>query len=129
MKNLSFIGRLLFGIPFAFIGLGHFIQYDFFSMEFTTHINIGPYMMMLTGALLILAGISIVINKYVQLSTFSLAILILIIIATVHIPNYFNGDEMQKAFAIFALLKDISLLGGALLANELSNLKLEKEAK
>ena len=129
MKNLSLIGRLLFGIPFAFIGLGHFIQYEFFSMEFTTHVNIGPYMMMMTGALLILASISIVINKYVQLSTFALAVLIIIIIATVHIPNYFNGDEMQKAFAVFGLLKDISLLGGALLANELCIIKSEKEAE
>lgn len=129
MKNLSLIGRLLFGIPFGFIGLGHFIQNEFFTMEFTTHVNIGPYMMMLTGALLILASISIVVNKYVQLSTFALAILIIIIIATVHIPNYFNGDEMQKAFAMFGLLKDISLLGGAIIANELCNLKMEKEAK
>ena len=95
-------------------------------MEFTTHVNIGPYMMMMTGALLILASISIVIGKYVQLSTIALAAMILIIIATVHIPNYFNGDDVQKAFAVFALLKDISLLGGALLANELYNIKAEK---
>jgi putative oxidoreductase len=115
MKNLTFIGRLLFGIPFAFLGLGHFIELNFFTAEFTSFIAIGPYTIMLTGILLIAASVSIITNKLIQVSTISLAALIFVFIITIHIPNYFNGDETQKAFAMMAMLKDISLMGGSLI--------------
>ena len=123
MKNLSLAARIMYGIPIAFIGLGHFIQTDFFTMEFTSHINIGPYMMALSGVLLILAGISIAINKLVIPSTIALIAMISIIIVSIHIPNYFNGDEIEKAFAMLSLLKDISILGGSILIMELEFLK------
>lgn len=114
MKNLTFLGRLLFGIPFIFLGLGHFIELNIFTAEFTSFIAIGPYTIILTGILLIVAGISIIANKFIQVSTISLAILIFIFILSIHIPNYFKGDDAAKAFAMMAILKDISLMGGSL---------------
>lgn len=114
MKNLTFLGRLLFGIPFAFLGLGHFIELDFFTAEFTSFIAIGPYTIMLTGILLIAASISIIANRFIQVSTISLAVLILVFILTIHVPNYFNGDAAEQAFAMMSILKDISLMGGSL---------------
>ncbi|MFC0878148.1 DoxX family protein [Saccharicrinis sp. FJH2] len=115
MKNLTFIGRLLFGIPFIFLGLGHFIELDFFTAEFTSFIAIGPYTIMLTGLLLIAAGVSIVTNKLIQVSTLLLAALIFVFILTIHIPNYLNGNETEKAFAMMSMLKDLSLMGGSLI--------------
>ena len=115
MKNLTFIGRILFGIPFAFLGLGHFIELDFFTSEFTSFIAIGPYSIMLTGIFLIAASVSIITNKFVQVSTIALAILLFVFIVSIHLPNYFSGDDSQKAFAMMAMLKDISLMGGSLI--------------
>lgn len=115
MKNLTFFGRLLFGIPFAFLGLGHFIELEFFTAQFTSFIPIGPYTIMLTGLFLIAASISIVANKFVQVSTLALALLLFVFIVTIHVPSYFNGNDTQQAFAVMAMLKDISLMGASIL--------------
>ena len=127
MKNLSLLARIMFGVPIAFIGLGHFIQTNFFTMQFTSHINIGPYMMMISGIFLIAAGISIALNKFVVPATLALSVMIFIIIVSIHIPNYFKGNETEKAFAMFALLKDISLLGGSILVMDLEFLKSKSQ--
>ena len=127
MKNLTFIGRILFGIPFAFLGLGHFIELDVFTAEFTSFIPIGPYSIILTGIFLIAASVSIIANKFIQVSTISLALLLFVFIVTIHVPNYFNGNDTQQAFAIMAMLKDISLMGGSLIVAGVCNKKSENK--
>lgn len=125
MKNLTFIGRILFGFPFAFLGLGHFIELDFFTGEFTSFIPIGPYSIMLTGIFLMAASVSIITNKFVQVSTIALALLLFVFIVTIHLPNFFNGNETQQAFAMMGMLKDISLMGGSLIVAGVCNKKNE----
>lgn len=113
MKNLSTIGRILFALPFGIIGLNHFLMTDLFLGMMTSFIPGGAYTVMLTGAFLIAACIAIIINKFVQIACFCLAGLLLIFILTIHIPNLIEGVNSQ--LALFALLKDTGLLGGALM--------------
>jgi putative oxidoreductase len=117
MNNLSTIGRILFAIPFAVFGLNHFLFLSFYIGNVTSFIPLGPYTIILTGIFLIMASISIVINKYVKVSTILLAVLLLIFILTIHIPGLLNSDlsgpEWKMAF--IELLKDTSLMGGSLM--------------
>lgn len=117
MKNLSTIGRILFAIPFGIIGLNHFLMRDVFLkiMENTSFIPGGGFIILFTGFVLILASISILLNKFIQLTCFILAGLLLVFIATIHIPGLFVEDSHQSALALFMLLKDMGLMGGALM--------------
>ncbi len=113
MKNITTIGRILFALPFAVFGINHFIMKDYYLGIITSFIPLGAYTILLTGIMLIAVSISIMIKKYIKISTIILAILLLLFIATIHIPNLINGND--QTVTLIALLKDISLMGGSLM--------------
>lgn len=113
MKNLTTIGRLLFALPFALQGLNHFLFLDYYIGNYSSFIPLGPYTIILIGVFLMMASVSIIINKYMELSTILLAILLFIFIVSIHIPGLFHADKFKVA--LIELLKDTSLLGGSLL--------------
>jgi len=113
MKNLTTIGRILFALPFAVFGLNHFFMVDFYTGMLTSFIPGSSFTILLTGLALIAASISIIIKKYIKLSCILLAILLLLFILTIHIPQLF--DSSTKMLALVAILKDTALMGGALM--------------
>jgi putative oxidoreductase len=113
MKNITTIGRILFAIPFAIFGINHFLMMDYYLGMLTSFIPLGPYTIILTGIMLIVASISIISKKFVKFSTIMLAILLFIFIVTIHIPHLFIAAD--RTVTIIALLKDISLMGGSLM--------------
>ena len=122
MNNLSTIGRVLFAVPFAIFGINHLLFLDFYIGTISSFIPLGPYTIILTGIFLIMASISIIINKYIKVSTILLAVLLLIFILTIHVPALFNSDKWQ--FVLIELLKDTSLMGGSLM---IAGMMYEKE--
>ncbi len=123
MNALSTIGRILYALPFAIFGINHFIMKDFYMGELTDFIPFGGYMILLTGVIMILTSVSIMTKKYIKISTLTLAALLLLFIATIHIPQLFDADK--KMIAMISLLKDISLMGGSLM---IAGMTKEKEA-
>ena len=117
MKNLFTIGRILFALPFGIIGINHFLMKDMFLeiMESTSFIPGGGFMILFTGLLLIAASISILLNKFIQYTCFALAALLLIFILTIHIPGLLVDDTHKAAMSLFMLLKDMGLMGGAIM--------------
>jgi putative oxidoreductase len=113
MKKLTTIGRILFAIPFALFGINHFLMLNYYLGMLTSFVPLGAYTIILTGIMLIAASISIITKIMVKFSTFLLAILLFIFIVTIHIPHLFT--DADKTITIIALLKDISLMGGALM--------------
>lgn len=114
MNSLTTIGRILFALPFALFGINHFLMMDFYTGMLTSFIPFGGYMIILTGVLLIGTSLSIILKKFIRISTFTLAALLLLFIATIHIPHLIQG-EVDVKMTLVTLLKDISLLGGALM--------------
>ena len=123
MKKITDIGRILFAIPFALFGINHFLMMDYYLGMLTSFIPLGAYTIILTGIMLIATSISIIMKKFVTLSTIGLAVLLFIFIVTIHIPHLFN--EADRTTTIIALLKDISLLGGSLI---IAGIYTEEEA-
>jgi uncharacterized membrane protein len=112
-KLLFNIGRILFALPFGIIGLNHFLMYDYYSGMITSFIPGAGFTILLTGFCLIAACISIIAKKFISISCISLAVLLLIFIASIHIPQLFD-PELSKA-ALMQLLKDTGLMGGSLM--------------
>ena len=113
MNKLTVIGRILFALPFLAFGINHFLMIDFYTGSITSFIPVKGYAVMLTGAAMIAASISIITKKYMQLATTLLALLLFIFIVTIHIPGLF--DEEGWKLALIMLLKDTSLIGGSIL--------------
>ncbi len=113
MKQLSNIGRILFGIPFGIIGLNHFFMVDFFTGMLTSVIPGAAFTVLLTGVFLIFASISIIAKRFIRIACYLLAALLLVFIMTIHVPGLF--DESSANVAMMQLLKDTSLMGGAIL--------------
>jgi uncharacterized membrane protein YphA (DoxX/SURF4 family) len=112
MKKLAVIGRILFALPFGVMGLNHFLMQDYFLGMMTSFIPGGAYTILLTGALLILACILIIMNKFLKTVCYSLAGIMLIFILTIHIPGLSTSNWQ---IALIELLKDTALMGGAIM--------------
>jgi hypothetical protein len=69
----------------------------------------------LAGAAFILVGISFLTNQFVKITGYLLAAILLVIILTIHLPNYNNaGDKEVRQMALINLLKDLAIMGFAL---------------
>lgn len=126
MKNLNNIGRIFLAIPFVIFGINHFIMYDIFIGMLSSFIPNSMYLIFLAGAIMIISGIAIIINKQVLLFCYILAGLLVVFILTIHIPSMIENTE-NIHLAWFAFLKDLGLLGGLLMI--ISNEKKQVEIK
>jgi putative oxidoreductase len=113
MKKITTAGRILYALPFAIFGINHFLMMDFYMGMLTSFIPKAAFTLVLTGLILIAVSISLIVNKFVKLSSLVLAVLLFIFIVTIHIPHLINGTETTPT--MIALLKDISLMGGSLM--------------
>jgi putative oxidoreductase len=113
MKSITTIGRILFALPFGIFGINHFLMLDYYIGQLTSFIPAGGFTVILTGLCMIAACISIISKKLVTLTTILLAILLFAFIVTIHIPHLIQHVDTE--ITLIALLKDISLMGGALM--------------
>lgn len=117
--QLTTIGRVLFALPFGLLGINHFIMKNYYMMMATSVIPFMGFSVLLVGLILIVASVSIIMNKMVQLSCWALAALLLMFIVFIHIPNLFI--EANQTIALIELMKDTALLGGSLMIAGTSN--------
>ncbi len=115
MQHLKTIGRILFAIPFGILGLNHFLMYSYYVGVSTSFIAGGGFTVIITGLALIAASISIIANKFIKISCLLLALLLLIFICAIHIPQLFSPEKAISILAMIELLKDTALMGGALM--------------
>ena len=67
------------------------------------------------GAAFILVAISFLTNNMVKLAGYLPAIILIVFILSIHIPNYLEaGDKEMKQLALINLLKDTAIVGFAL---------------
>jgi uncharacterized membrane protein len=110
--KLTAIGRILFALPFGILGLNHFFMKSFYLGMVSTFIPGSGFGILLVGAVLIAASVSILLNKMVKQACWTLSVLLFLFIVTIHIPNLFISDNFT--ITIIELMKDTGLLGGAL---------------
>lgn len=125
MKQLAIFGRILFAIPIIAIGLSHFLMTPEFLTKLEHSLIPGSmYTVLLSGAMLIIASVFIILNKYVKIACLWLAGMLFIIITTIHIPNLFYPELFSMS--LMETLQDTALLGASLMiAYYLENNKQE----
>lgn len=69
----------------------------------------------IVGGAFMLVGLSFLTNQYVKFTGYMLAILLIIFIITIHVPNYMNAGSIDtKKLALINILKDAAIVGFAL---------------
>lgn len=109
MNSLINLGKYLFAIPFLIFGVNHFLYADMMAGMAPG----GVVMVYITGIAMILAALSIFTGKLDKLACLLLALLLLLYIILIHAPGM-GGENMASSMT--AMLKDLALMGGALMA-------------
>lgn len=115
MKNLTNIGRIVFGIPFVVFGLNHLLGAESMVGMVPSFIPGGIIWIYITGLCEAAAGIAFITKKQIKLAGILLACLMAVYILTIHMPGLGSQDEMTKIMSMVSLLKDLALAGGALM--------------
>lgn len=111
MNNLKDKGRIVFAIPFAMFGMMHLVMAGNMAGMVPSWVPGGVLWVYVTGLALVAAAVSIISKKQIYLASILLAVLLGVFVMTIHLPAILGGDQM----AMGSMLKDISLVGGALL--------------
>ncbi len=114
-KYITSLGRILYAIPFAIFGINHIFMVDWYAGTFSSFIPLGPFTIIFTGIVLIAASISIITRYYVKIMAYVLAVLLAIIILSIHIPHLLDPIHDDNMMVLITMLKDVSLLGGSLM--------------
>lgn len=108
------IARVLFALPFFVFGLGHFMNAEEMAAMVPAWMPAKMFLNYLTGLALIAASISIVWGKMAKLACMLLALMLLIFIVTMHLPNMMGEDPMMKQLGMISTFKDLGLMGASL---------------
>jgi uncharacterized membrane protein len=114
--TLSRIGTIFYALVIGFFGLNHFMNGTGMAKMVPQFLPGGEFWVYVTGACMIAAAISFLINKYSRLAGLLLCLFLLLIVLTVHLPAVMNApDEGARRFPLVNLIKDTGLAAAALL--------------
>lgn len=114
-KTISRIAVSLLAIVMMVFGVYHFMKPQNLVNYIPGFLPGGNIWIYIVGVAFILAGISFITNKMVRLAGYLLALLLLIFVITIHVPNFLNGgNDMDRQLALVNILKDTALAAFAL---------------
>jgi putative oxidoreductase len=113
---ISRIGVILYALVIAFFGINHFLHGTGMQNSVPRFIPYSIFWVYLTGGLLIAAAIAFLINKQVRLAGLLLAVFLILIVLTVHLPAVMDSaGDSRVSIAMTNLIKDTGLAGAALI--------------
>lgn len=113
---LSKIGTIFYALVIGFFGINHFLNGTGMQKMVPSFLPGGVVWVYITGACLLLAAIAFLIDKQVRLAGLLLALFLLLIVLTVHLPAVLNApDSGARRFPMTNLIKDTGLAAAAIL--------------
>lgn len=113
VMNQHIISRFaiyILALVMAFFGVRHLLYPDVLVVTVPDFLPGGKFWVYLTGIAFILAALSFIINVWVRVAGYLLALLLFLIVFTIHLPNYMEtADKAYQQMALTNLLKDAAL--------------------
>jgi putative oxidoreductase len=114
--TLSRIGTILYALVIGFFGVNHFLHGTGFQNTVPSFIPGSLFWVYLTGAALIAASISFLTGKLTRLAGILLALFLIIIVLTVHLPALMHTEGGSAvSLPLINLVKDTGLAAAALI--------------
>jgi uncharacterized membrane protein len=115
-QSIYRIGVVLYALVIGFFGVNHFLNGTGFQNTIPSFIPYHIFWVYLTGAALIVAAISFLTGKYTRAAGLFLALFLLIIVFTIHLPALVHSEGNPIiSIALTNLVKDTGLAGAALM--------------
>ncbi len=115
MRYIPLAGRILFSLMFIMSGMGHLTKSTGMAQYAgSMGVPAPTLVVIITGIMIILGGFSVILGYKVKVGTI---LLIVFLLPTSFIMHTFWGieDPMQSQMQMAMFLKNLSMLGGALL--------------
>jgi uncharacterized membrane protein len=110
------VGVVLYALVIGFFGINHFLNGTGFQNTIPSFLPYHIFWVYLTGAALIAASVSFLIGKYTRAAGIFLAIFLLIIVFTIHLPAVIHSEGSPiVSISLTNLVKDTGLAGAALM--------------
>jgi len=115
-QSIYRIGVVLYALVIGFFGVNHFLNGTGFQNTIPSFIPYHIFWVYLTGAALIAAAISFLTGKYTRAAGLFLALYLLVIVFTIHLPAMVRSEGNPIiSIALTNLVKDTGLAGAALM--------------
>ena len=115
-SSIARVGTIMYALVIGFFGINHFLNASGMATSVPSFFHGGVFWVYLTGAALIAAAIAILIGKQTRLAGLLLALFLLIIVFSIHLPAVINApDEAASRVPLSNLIKDTGLAGAALM--------------
>lgn len=113
--TVSRIAVIILSVVMIAFGVYHFLRPQNLLVYVPDFLPGGIIWVYVVGIAFILAALAFILHKQVKLAGYLLALLLLIFVLTVHVPNYLHAaDSDMKAMAFVNILKDTALAAFAL---------------
>ncbi len=115
MKYLPLVGRILFSLIFSFSGFNHIVNFkQSASYAASMGVPLATVAVIISGIMIFLGGVSVMLGYKIKIGAL---LLIIFLIPTTFIMHAFWGikDAMQAQIQMIMFMKNLSMLGGALL--------------
>ena len=122
--SISRIAVIILGIIMILFGIFHFVSPDNLIVFVPEFLPGKKTLVYLVGLAFIATGVAFIAHKFVMLSGYTLAALLIIFVLSIHLPNYLGAaDSDMKSMAFVNLLKDTALAAFAMyIGSEARNL-------
>lgn len=105
----------LLSIVMIIFGIQHFLNPRDLIVYVPPYMPGGIVWVYFAGAAFILAAIAFLLDKWVKVAGYLLAIMLFTFVLTIHVPNYLNAGAVDmKQLALVNLLKDTAIAAFAL---------------
>jgi len=112
---VSRIAIWLLAIILILFGIHHFRHPENMLVYVPAYLPGGITWVYVVGITFILAGLAFIVNRFVALAGYLLALLLLLFVFMIHWPNYKSaGDPEMRHIAFVNLLKDLAIAGFAM---------------
>ena len=114
--TLSKVGTIFYALVIGFFGINHFLNGTGMQKMVPSFLPGGVVWVYITGACLVAASIAFLIGKQTRLAGLLLALFLLLIVLTVHLPAVLHApDSNARRFPMTNLIKDTGLAAAAIL--------------
>lgn len=115
-STLTKIGIILYALVIGFFGINHFLNRTGMARMVPSFLPGGVIWVYITGIALVSAAIAFLIGKQTRLAGTLLAVFLLLIVLTVHLPAVISAqDESYRRLPLINLIKDTGLAAAALI--------------
>ena len=110
------IGTIFYALVIGFFGINHFMYGTGMQKMVPSFLPGGIVWVYITGICLLAAAVAFLINRQTRLAGLLLALFLLLIVVTVHLPAVLHApDDGSRRFPLVNLIKDTGLAAAALL--------------